>query len=129
MSTLTGFKFRKHQRLLSSKDFKQAFDNVQCRQGGKFCTLLSAPSETSHTKLGTIAAKRNLRLAVQRNHFKRLVRETFRLQGPAFNQLNQRFDIIAIAKPAASTASDSALNNELLRQWPKLIDKLSKLER
>ena len=67
-------------------------------------------------RLGIIVAKKNVKLAVQRNRIKRLLRETFR---------NERFqlpkiDIIVLAKKGVHQAENSEVIAELDYLWRKL---------
>lgn len=121
------FTFRKNQRLLGASDYQQVFDNVDCKQAGKYCTLLCARNNEPESRLGLIAAKRNLKLAVQRNRAKRLIRESFRENRDLFHTLNHRFDVIALIKTSAADASSDTIRQELDKQWSKLVSKRMKL--
>ena len=124
---LHQFNFPKNHRLLRPEDFQFVFDNVDCKQGGKYCTLLSARSARNESRLGLIAAKKSLKLAVQRNRIKRLVRESFRLRRQAIDELGQPFDVIALVKASTREASNKDILQELDKQWLKLIDRRSRL--
>jgi len=120
--------FCRKQRLLAATDYQRVFDNVDCKQGGKYCTLLSARNCEPEPRLGLIAARKNLKLAVQRNLAKRLLRETFRLNRTAFLQLDHNFDVIALIKASAADAPTGNLRQELDKQWSKLIAKRLELD-
>ncbi len=115
------FAFTKKRRLLNPAQYQRVFDNVDCRQGGKYCTLLSASSSLDESRLGLIVAKKNLKLAVQRNRVKRLLRESFRSAYPQLLTLEHCCDVIALAKASAANASNEEIRNELQKQWLKLI--------
>lgn len=121
------FAYPKNRRLLKPSEFQRVFDNVDCKQGGKYCTLLSAESNLVESRLGLIAAKKNLKLAVQRNQMKRLLRETFRLKHDEFIKLNCSFDVIALIKASAANVPAKDIHNELEKQWSKLIAKRQEL--
>lgn len=121
------FAYPKSRRLLKPPEFQRVFDNVDCKQGGRFCTLLSTKSNQDESRLGLIAAKKNLKLAVQRNRVKRLLRETFRLKHEEFIQLNCSFDVIALVKASAANAPAKDIHSELEKQWSKLIAKRQEL--
>lgn len=120
--------FGKSQRLLNPSDYQGVFDNIDCKQGGKYCTLLSARNRRSETRLGLIAAKRNLKLAVQRNKAKRVLRESFRLNQSLLRKPEHQFDVIALFKASAADASTEAMRKELDKQWSKLIAKRMELD-
>lgn len=76
-----------------------------------------------HPRLGIIVAKKNVRLAVERNRLKRQLRETFRKQRQTLPSL----DIILLAKKGANTSNSSLIAKELDYLWQKLEQKSVKL--
>ena len=127
-SSLGSLGFTKAQRLLKPADFQRVFDQVDCKQGGKYCTLLSRKNNGDACRLGLIVAKRNIKQAVGRNRVKRLVRESFRHSANSFDKLPHRFDVIVLVKAQAAMASSHDLRLELDRQWSKLINKRTDLD-
>ena len=123
-----SFTFSKKQRLLNASDFQKVFDNIDCKQGGKYCTLLSARNDRLESRLGLIAAKKNLKLAVQRNRAKRLIRESFRENRFILLRPNHRFDVIALIKNSAADVNAENMRQELDKQWLKLIAKRMELD-
>jgi len=71
--------FQRELRLLNSKDFSRVF-NKAIKVNNKAFTLLAKKNTLSRPRLGLVIAKKNLKLAHQRNLVKRLLRESFRLQ-------------------------------------------------
>lgn len=127
-SSKKRFLFAKPSRLLTPADYQRVFDNVDCKQGGKYCTMLSASRQGDGHRLGLIAAKKNLRLAVQRNRAKRAVRETFRLHQEKPDQELRAFDVVVILKASASLIPKTDLHKELKQQWIKLFNKRRQLQ-
>lgn len=133
------------------------FDNVDCKQGGKYFTFLSTSSSHGNCRLGLIIAKKHIPLAVNRNKIKRAIRESFRcllsqtqvtlqentVQSSALNEnssldntfretlndgvLITAFDVIVLAKSTVATLDNAQLNKELKRQWLRLIEKRQNL--
>lgn len=59
-----------------------------------FFSVLAGVGEQPQARLGIVVAKKNVKLAVERNRIKRLVRETFRLQQQHLNGL----DVVVVIK-------------------------------
>ena len=70
--------FRKDLRLLKPAEFKRVFDNTALRGSTPHLLVLAAPNELNRPRVGFVLAKKQLKLAVDRNRVKRLVRESFR---------------------------------------------------
>ena len=68
----------KSARLLNAHDYSQVFENCSIRAGSTAGTVLALPASDNRSRLGIIVAKKNVRLATDRNRIKRLVREYFR---------------------------------------------------
>ncbi len=115
---MRSFAFQREQRLLKASDYKFVFDSVDGRFSHKGFLILArkAPSQ-SIGRLGLIVAKKHLRRAVDRNHFKRIVRDNFRLNQ---NRL-QGLDFIVLARPAARDMSNVELRQALELGWEKLL--------
>jgi len=77
--TNTSNQFQREHRLLSAKDFSRVFDKA-FKVNNKAFTLLARPNHLKYSRLGLVIAKKNIKLAVNRNRIKRLLRESFRKQ-------------------------------------------------
>ncbi len=117
--------FKKYHRLLTPADYQRVFDQVDFKQGGKYFSLLSRTNVYPHHRLGMIIGKRNVKLAVERNRIKRIIRENFRHQILAnIDGFPKHCDMVFIAKANIQHLSNKELNNELQRQWQKLLLKI-----
>ncbi len=76
--TLPRAKFRPHERLNHPADFRRAFERRRSASDG-FLVVYAAENGLDFSRLGLSVAKKKIRKAHDRNHFKRLVREAFRL--------------------------------------------------
>lgn len=108
-------RFPRAHRLTKPAEFRFVFAENQ-RAGDRYCTLLARPSGLPQARLGLAIAKRRVRLGVDRNRIKRLIRESFR-----HNQhLVEGLDIVAMARDGAGSADPKELRASLDRQWQRL---------
>jgi len=87
------YKFQPELRLLNKKDYSHVFDKA-LKLNNKAFTLLARENNLSHPRLGLIIAKKNIKLAYQRNGIKRLLREHFRLQQKEY----ANFDLVVLTR-------------------------------
>jgi len=76
-----------------------------------------------------IIAKKHIPLAVNRNKIKRAIRESFRqqLNHEIVNTQMTSFDVIVLAKSSVRQLDNAQLNEELSKQWLRLIAKRQQL--
>ena len=119
---LADFTFPKEVRLLTAFDYSNVFQDVQLRVSSKNFLILARNNEKDHPRLGIIIAKKNVKLAAERNRLKRQLRETFRKQ----RQILPSLDIVLLAKKGADSYSNTLITKELDYLWQKLKHKASK---
>ena len=110
------FGYPRQLRLLKPEDFRYVFENTRYKV---YCTgflLLAAPSKSEETRLGFVNGKKNVKLAVTRNRFKRMFRESFRLN----QQQLPPVDIIVLAIKGANQVTPEELSKSLTDAWPQL---------
>ncbi len=117
----SGFKFPKSSRLLNSSDYSDVFQSVDLRVSSKHFLMLTRDLKQAESRLGIIVAKKNVKLAVQRNRIKRLLRESFRNKRASLPKL----DIVVLAKKGADLSNNSECAEELDYLWRKLVRKTS----
>ncbi len=108
--------FGKSRRLLKAADYKQVFDHNEARASHRYFLLLAKTSPGAHQRLGLVIAKKNVKLAVDRNRIKRVVRETFRL----LPDNNPPVDMIFLARRGIDQLDKQQLSSILREQWHKL---------
>lgn len=118
---ITPFVFPKSVRLLTSKDYSQVFDNVDIRVSSKHFLILARKSHSKNSRLGIIVAKKHVKLAVQRNRLKRLLRESFRQNKTAIAGI----DFVVLAKKNAALLNNQSCTEEYQYLWNKLHRKLA----
>lgn len=109
------YTFSKSARLLKASLFQDVFEKNTLRVSSKEILILAKPNNT-RPRLGLVVGKKNIPLAVNRNHFKRCARESFRLQQNNLPPL----DIIILARRGAGKLTSKKLHQQLLLLWLKL---------
>lgn len=119
--TKTG-SFTRANRLLTAKHFSLVFEKPYKRHHA-YLLILVRQNKNQVARLGLAVAKKNIRLAVRRNRFKRIVRESFRLHKVQLAGL----DIVVLAKAAANNASSEQIRAVLEQQWQHLAKQFNTL--
>jgi len=114
--------FGKARRLLNAKDFSRVFDGSDARASHKHVLLLAKINNRPGHRLGLVIAKKNVRLAVQRNRVKRLAREFFR----NLPDSEPPMDVVLLARRGIGQLDNAELSTILQQQWQKLVRHASK---
>jgi ribonuclease P protein component len=85
------------------------------KASNQYFLLLAKPNGLASSRLGLVIAKKNVRLAVQRNRIKRIVRETFRL-----HRAQPAIDIVVLARRGLDTLDGPELHS----RFGKLLQEL-----
>jgi ribonuclease P protein component len=113
--------FDRGKRLLNAGDFKSVFDNPRFKLSHRHFLILAVPGTGPCARLGLVIAKKNIRLAVQRNRVKRVVRETFRQSQQQLDSL----DIVFLARRGFETLPLTEQSGIMHATWQKLADKVT----
>lgn len=114
---MTRLRFQRYQRLLTAKAFTPVFNDPTHKLSDRSFLILARESHPeSAARLGLVVAKKNLKRAVDRNRFKRLVRERFRHMQHQLSGL----DIVILARRGSEPLLYGELDDHLLRQLTKL---------
>lgn len=122
--------FTRANRLLTPAQFSTVFEKPYKRHHAYLLILVrknklseNDPTEEcvnsnreTPARMGLAVAKKNIKLAVRRNRFKRIVRESFRLHKVQLAGL----DIVVLAKQAANGATSQQIRTVLEQQWQHL---------
>ena len=109
--------FRKEDRLLDARAFSRVFESADSKASHRHLLLLAARNDLPHHRLGIIVARKNIRLAVDRNRFKRITREFFRTR----KDQPPGLDVIVMARRGADSLDNKTLSTILRQQWNKLL--------
>lgn len=118
MSALpSASRFQKDKRLLGADDYSRVFDEPDARASHRHLLLLARNNEGDRHRLGLVIAKKNVKLAVERNRIKRVTREFFR-QLP---ESEPHMDVILLARRGLDQLENTLLYSILQQQWQKLV--------
>ena len=109
--------FGRHKRLLSARDFSRVFGAPDARTSHRYLLLLARQNSGGCHRLGLVVAKKNVRMAVDRNRFKRLAREFFRQQSTT----GQGLDVVILARRGLGELDNKEVFAILQQQWQKLM--------
>ncbi|WP_087023659.1 ribonuclease P protein component [Thaumasiovibrio subtropicus] len=112
---MSKFAFRRELRLLTPEHYRYVFQQAH-RAGSPHLTILARNNDLGHPRLGLAVPKKQIKTAVDRNRFKRLVRESFRLRQDTLPAK----DFVVIAKKSANELSNEELNKVLHKLWHRL---------
>jgi len=112
-----SFRLTRQSKVLKPSEYKSIFNDGKMTRG-KYWQVMSIKTKDSRAKLGLAISKKVHRLAVDRNHFKRLARETFR-QNRA--QLDN-WEFVVMAKHSKPAKNDLIVQ-DLLNLFNKVVAK------
>lgn len=113
---MAGFGFSKQQRLLKARDFQRVFDQTSLKASTRSLLLLAARNQLEHPRIGFIIAKKQVRLAVQRNRIKRIIRESFRTHAMHLFP----YDVIILVRRGLEQQTNREIRATFERTWQKL---------
>ena len=111
--------FSREYRLINAADYQYVFADAR-RFGNPNFTLLVRMNNHGHPRLGLAIAKKSVKLAVDRNRIKRLIRESFRHEIADLPPI----DIIAMCRTSAVELPSSEIRTQLDTQWRYIRKKL-----
>lgn len=121
-ASLTTYSFPKSLRLLTPKQFSPVFDNAPIRASHPQVLILAKHNNLTYPRMGLVVAKKNAKLAVSRNRFKRLVRESFRMKQHNIPPI----DAIVLARRGTENLTNSELSSILNGLWKRLAKQATK---
>ncbi len=123
MSQQLDASFGKAKRLLNAQDYSRVFDGPDAKAFHKNLLLLAKANSRSGHRLGLVIAKKNVRLAVQRNRIKRIAREFIRK-----NPEGVSLDVVVLARRGLDQLDNTELASLFQQQWNKLARHVSKID-
>ncbi|HDS1733649.1 MULTISPECIES: ribonuclease P protein component [Pseudomonas] len=108
--------FSREKRLLTPRHFKAVFDSPTGKVPGKSLLILARENGLDHPRLGLVIGKKSVKLAVQRNRLKRLMRDSFRLN----QQMIAGLDIVIVARKGLGEIENPELHQHFGKLWKRL---------
>lgn len=113
---MASYGFPRKLRLLNAGDFRYVFEKSVSKTYCHGFLLLVAPGKQANTRLGFVIGKKHIKLAVVRNRYKRIFRESFRLN----QQQLPSVDIVVLATKGAGQTSPEEVSQNLDKAWQQL---------
>jgi len=111
-----SFGYPRRLRLLSARDFRTVFDQVEVKAPSDLCLLLARFNSHDQPRLGFIISKKNIKRAVERNRIKRIARDYLRLHQYELPNL----DIVFMGRKGLDKSSNEEIYQLLNKQFTKL---------
>lgn len=108
------FGFSRSYRLVSKQDFQSVFRTAH-KVSHQYLLALYQSNQKPYARLGIVIAKHHVKLAVDRNHLRRIIRESFRHEKEALKGL----DIIVLMRSKWSALDNTVLRDDIKRLWQK----------
>ena len=108
-------KFNREIRIVTARQFDRVFQRSQ-RFSTRCFRVVYSNNDYGHPRLGMIVAKKNIVKATERNKFKRLTRESFRLMRHNLGAV----DIVVLANKVVTKVNNEELWACLRTLWQKL---------
>lgn len=103
MNAPSSFRFLPRERIRHPSDFRRAFDRKKPASDDRLI-IYASPNGLEHPRLGISVGKKKVRLAVDRNRIKRLLREAFRL---AKGELPPGVDFVVVPRGPGLTFAEA----------------------
>ena len=108
--------FGRDKRLLTSRQFAAVFDSPTGKAPGKSVLLLARENGLDHPRLGLVIGKKSVKLAVERNRLKRVIRDSFRLH----QEMLAGLDIVMVARKGLGDLDNPELHQQFVKLWKRL---------
>jgi ribonuclease P protein component len=115
--------FGRKLRLLTASDYKAVFGKAEFKVSCPQLLILAIKSGYEDPRLGLVIAKKHIRLAVERNRLKRLIRESFRKH----QQLLIEMDIVILARSGSDKLDNKDFVTLVEKLWQDLIRRQKRL--
>lgn len=113
------YEFSRKNRLRAKRDFQSVFAKP-FKLSRKYLVILYRSNQQPDARLGIVLNKRYLKKAVERNQFRRIIRESFRHAKEDLKGL----DILVLIRSECTPLDKKALRTDIDKLWQELINSL-----
>lgn len=122
-----SFRFGQDRRLMGARDFKRVFDNNNLRASNQQLLILAlcdkAATVGKSSRVGIVVSKKHVRLSVDRNRIKRLIREYFRQHvAPVCSDT----DFVVVIRQGIKDDGNQRINEGLRQQFEHISKKIKR---
>ncbi|MGB0465939.1 MAG: ribonuclease P protein component [Pontibacterium sp.] len=114
------FGYPRELRILTGEGFQKVFSNASLKVPDQHLLILARPNGLDHPRIGFVISKKNVRLAVQRNRVRRIIRESYRLNQHHLPPV----DIVVLARRGLDGLESEALHKLSSKCWSRLRKKV-----
>ena len=122
---MPDYSYPKQLRLLTAKDYNQVFNHSLFKVSGPLGLFIASPNQLDHPRLGFVIAKKKVKLAVDRNRIKRVIKDCYRLNQHELPNI----DIVFIARPGLGNKENIAVTKFCKYAWHKLREQSKKSQK
>ncbi len=108
--------FPRQVRLLTAGDYHRVFEKAETKAQSQQVLILARRNELGFARMGLVVAKKHAKRAVDRNQFKRIVRESFRHHQSEL----ENFDCVVLSRGGAKNLDKVQLRTMIDKLWTRL---------
>ncbi len=108
--------FPRQVRLLTAGDYHRVFEKAETKAQTQQVLILARRNELGFSRMGLVVAKKHAKRAVDRNQFKRIVRESFRHHQSEL----ENFDCVVLSRGGAKNLDKIQLRTMIDKLWTRL---------
>ena len=113
--------FCRNRVSLGKRGFQKVFEKSY-RCGDRLLLVLATKNQETFSRLGLAISRKYIPRAVDRNHIKRLIRESFYQQQP----FSAPLDIVVMSRSGSRHCSKAEIHASLSRHWQCILNKINK---
>lgn len=107
------YSYSRRYRLASKQEVQSVFDAKPKKFSHHYLLVLTTPNQLGYARLGIIVGKQHVRLAVDRNRVRRIIRESFRQQKVEL----KGFDLIVMVRAQCAKLDSKTIRNDIDHLW------------
>ena len=106
----------KYGKLVTAEDYRLVFESSCCRSSDRIFFVIAKKNDFDQARLGLAIAKKKIRLSVNRNRIKRLIRESFRHH----RDILKGMDVVVVQKKI-TLINNKNITQSINMHWDNLL--------